>query len=199
MTNKSSQTTYLLIGLVLVGLTAGIGFTVANQMQTSPPAEQEPSPTAAPDMSGGLEGQLAPDFELTNAAGQKVTLAQYRGKLVFLNFWATWCEPCKEEMPSMERLYQKMQGRPFEILAVSLDNQPESAVPAFFEKTKIKVSFPVLQGDGQGIAKKKYQTTGVPESFIIGADGKVVKHVIGSYEWDSEQIIEYFETLMKES
>ncbi|NCP78775.1 MAG: TlpA family protein disulfide reductase, partial [Desulfuromonadales bacterium] len=111
---------------------------------------------------------------------------------------ATWCEPCKEEMPSMERLYQKMQGRPFEILAVSLDTQPQKDIPAFFEKTKIKLSFPILQGQGQEIAKQKYQTTGVPESFIIGADGKVIKHVIGSYEWDSAQIIDYFETLMKE-
>ena len=198
MTTKSSQTKYILIGVILLGLATVIGFAISDQMQTAPPTEQATAPTAAPDMNGGLEGQMAPDFELTNASGQKVTLAQYRGKLIFLNFWATWCEPCKEEMPSMERLYQKMQGRPFEILAVSLDTQPQKDIPAFFEKTKIKLSFPILQGQGQEIAKQKYQTTGVPESFIIGADGKVIKHVIGSYEWDSAQIIDYFETLMKE-
>ncbi len=198
MTNKSSQTSYILIGLVLLVLITGIGFAISDQMQTGPPGEQSASATPAPDMSGGLEGKMAPDFELSNAAGQKVTLAQYRGKVVFLNFWATWCEPCKEEMPSMERLYQKMKGRPFEILAVSLDTKAESVVPAFFEKTKISLSFPILTGQGQEIAKQKYQTTGVPESFIIDADGKVIKHVIGSYEWDSAQIMDYFETLIKE-
>lgn len=183
--------------------------TVAPDPATMPseqPAEQpaaQPSAAAsetAAEDSGSLEGREAPAFELKNMQGQTVKLADYRGKVVFLNFWATWCEPCKKELPSMVRLYEKMKGRPFEILAVSLDTSPPpaKAVPDFISRTKIQMGFPILaDASDKPISKTLYHTTGVPESFIIGPDGKVIKHAIGSYEWDNPQIVDYFETLLK--
>lgn len=145
----------------------------------------------------GLEGQMAPDFTLKNLQGQPVKLSDYKGKVVFLNFWATWCDPCKEEMPAMQRLRQKLDGKPFEILAVSLDKNPVQAVPAFEKKTGLTLNFPVLQDSDQSLAKNSYHTTGVPESFLIDGEGKVVKHVIGSFEWDSPQITQFFEDLIQ--
>ena len=145
----------------------------------------------------GLEGQMAPDFTLKNLQGEPVKLSDYKGKVVFLNFWATWCDPYKEEMPAMQRLRQKLDGKPFEILAVSLDKNPVQAVPAFEKKTGLTLNFPVLQDSDQSLAKNSYHTTGVPESFLIDGEGKVVKHVIGSFEWDSPQITQFFEDLIQ--
>lgn len=161
---------------------------------------QATPPTASPyPQSGSLEGQQAPSFTLQRLDGHSVSLSQYKGKVVFLNFWATWCEPCKEEMPSMQRLYQKLQGKPFEILAVSLDQGGKSAIDTFLAKTHPPITFPILQDPQQQVAKKLYRTTGVPESFVISMDGRVLKHVIGSYAWDSPQITQYFEKLLVQS
>lgn len=184
--------------VVLLGLLVAFAFTISSRVETGSPDATQPAKNQEQQVDGNLENKPAPAFSLKNLKGETVSLADYQGQLVFINFWATWCEPCKEEMPSMQRLRAKMQGRPFEILAISLDKDPVSAVPQFTEKYKLELNFPVLQDPEQEIAKKHYRTTGVPESFIVGADGKVIKHVIGSYEWDSEAIVNYFEELLKE-
>lgn len=193
---------YLIISTMLLGLGAVFALSISeklgsNSSEDTIKADSENNLEAVETAS--LEGRQAPGFNLSNLQGEPVNLADYRGKIVFLNFWATWCEPCKEEMPSMQRLYAKMQGRPFEILAISLDVDPLQAVPIFLEQTHFKIDFPILQDTEQLASKNLYKTTGVPESFIIGADGKVLKHVIGSYEWDSEPIVEYFEKLFQDA
>lgn len=191
---KSRSPVALAIGaaLLVVGALAfwGISSSIPAQNDTASNTE------AAADMEFGLEGKAAPAFSLKNLAGETVQLSDYKGKVVFLNFWATWCEPCKAEMPAMQRLRQKLEGKPFEILAVSLDSNPIDAVPAFEKKTGLTLNFPVLQDPEQALAKNSYRTTGVPESFLIDGNGKVVKHVIGSFEWDSPQITKYFEDLI---
>lgn len=194
--STSQKMTYLILALVFLGLGAVFALTISKQLQGSSETATQ-SPPDQPPADGNLEGQAAPGFQLSNLQGQTVKLSDYQGKIVFLNFWATWCEPCKEEMPSMQRLREKMANRPFEILAVSLDPNPATEVPAFESKNKLKLNFPVLQDPEQNTAKNLYRTTGVPESFIIGADGKVIKHVIGAYEWDNAQIMAYFEDLLK--
>ncbi|MGV3525696.1 MAG: TlpA disulfide reductase family protein [Candidatus Sericytochromatia bacterium] len=195
--SNSQKMTYLILGLAFLGLGAVFALTISQQLQGSSSKPEQVSASAQPPADGNLEGQKAPDFALKNLQGQSVKLSDYQGKIVFLNFWATWCEPCKEEMPSMQRLRAKMANRPFEILAVSLDPNPTSEVPAFESSNKLTLNFPVLQDPEQNTAKNLYRTTGVPESFIIGADGKVIKHVIGAYEWDNAQIMAYFEDLLK--
>lgn len=190
---------YVIISLVLLGLAAAFAVSISGKLNTNAPVtEAESGSRSESNEIASLEGRQAPDFNLLDLQGKPVSLADYRGKVIFLNFWATWCEPCKEEMPSMQRLYTKMQGRPFEILAISLDLEPLKAVPAFLEKTKFDVRFPIIQDTEQLASKTLYKTTGVPESFIIGADGKVLKHIIGSYEWDSEPIVDYFEKLFQD-
>ena len=140
------------------------------------------------------KGRPAPNFSLPDLDGQMVGLADYRGKVVLLNIWATWCPPCVEEMPSMEKLYQEMKGEGFEILAVSIDESGTQDVLPFMKKHKL--SFPALI-DSKGTLKDLYQTTGVPESFIIDKDGILVEKIIGPRDWAVPEAIGFFRNLIR--
>ncbi|MEL6187650.1 MAG: TlpA disulfide reductase family protein [Myxococcota bacterium] len=120
------------------------------------------------------------DFELETMDGQRVRLSSLRDKTVFLNFWATWCPPCVEEMPSLRRLYGKLQEREdFVFLAVSTDDAwPE--VKKFFEAEPAQ--FPVLL-DAKGEIARKWGTTKFPETYVIH-QGEVVGHIVGPRDWD---------------
>jgi peroxiredoxin len=142
------------------------------------------------------KGVSAPDFALPDLDGKMVSLDGYRGKVVFLNIWATWCPPCVEEMPSMEKLYQALKGEDFEILAVSVDVSGVEAVTPFMKKNKL--SFPALT-DTKGSIKNLYQTTGIPESFIIGKDGIIVEKIIGPRDWATPNAIRYFRNLIQKN
>lgn len=135
-------------------------------------------------------GDAAPRFHATDLrTGRPTTLADYRGKVVLLNVWATWCPPCRVEMPSMQRLHQKLAGTDFRIAAVSVDgdafhlegSQDSAGIMAF--ATGMGLTFDILH-DPSGAIRSSYQTTGVPESFLIDRDGIIVKKVIGAAEWD---------------
>jgi len=127
-------------------------------------------------------GSRAPAFSAVNVrTGRPASLADYRGKVVLLNIWATWCQPCRVEMPSMERLHQKFGGKDFDVVAVSIDEGDASAVTKFAQE--LGVTFDILH-DRAGAIQRIYQTTGVPESFVIDRDGIIVKKVIGAAEWD---------------
>ncbi len=127
----------------------------------------------------------APDFTVRDLEGKKVSLSDFRGRLVFLNFWATWCPPCQEEMPSIERLYQSMKGKPFQILAVSVDN--DAGVVGRFRKSR-GYTFPMFIDDQQKAAAL-YQTTGVPETFIISPKGIILYKIIGPEDWSSGKML----------
>jgi thiol-disulfide isomerase/thioredoxin len=123
-----------------------------------------------------------------------IRLSDYRSKVVLVNIWATWCPSCVEEMPSMERLYQKLKGKDFEILAVSIDSLGAKIVTPFIKKYKL--TFPVLI-DSQGTVRIIYRTTGVPETFIIDKDGRLVKKIIGALDWTNPGVLRYFQTLIQ--
>lgn len=140
------------------------------------------------------KGVTAPNFKLPDLDGNIVSLAGYRGKVVFLNIWATWCAPCVTEMPSMEKLHQELKNEDFEILAVSIDESGAEAVRPFMEKYKL--SFRALV-DPEGSIKNVYRTTGVPETFIIDKDGKIAEEVIGPRDWTAPGAIRYFRSLIR--
>jgi len=149
-------------------------------------------------------GARAPEFTFTDLDSRPVSLSDFRGKVVLVNVWATWCAPCRAEMPSMERLYQAMAGRDFEILAVSIDRpegqQDSSGNPGGNLRTFVEgmgLTFPILH-DPAGRIQLLYQTTGVPESFLIGKDGTIYRKVIGAVEWDYPQWMELVERLVVE-
>lgn len=140
------------------------------------------------------KGVSAPNLTLPDLGGKMINLSDYKGKVVLLNIWATWCPPCVEEMPSMEKLHQTLKGEDFEILAVSIDAEGAKVVSPFMEKHKL--SFTALV-DTQGTAKTSYQTTGVPESFIIDKDGSIVEKIIGPRDWAAPSVIRYFRNLIQ--
>ena len=139
-------------------------------------------------------GQPAPDFTFPGLNGKMVSLSDYRGHVVLVNVWATWCPPCVDEMPSMERLYRELKGENFEILAVSIDALGEKVVAPFMKKYNL--SFPALM-DPDGAIKTLYHTTGVPESFIVDQKGILIKQIIGPRDWAKPGIIGFFRNLLQ--
>lgn len=133
-----------------------------------------------------LEGEIAPDFTLSDLNGKPVKLSDYKGKIVFLNFWATWCKPCEEEMPSMQELHIALKDKDFQILAVSIDSGDKNTVESFVKKYEL--TFQVLH-DKNGKIKEIYKTTGVPETFIIDQKGVIAEKVIGPRDWSKQSNI----------
>lgn len=138
-------------------------------------------------------GKPAPVFELKDADGNLWKLSDLRGKVVFLNFWATWCTTCKAEMPYKEMLFQKMQGRPFQMLGILFRDSP-SNLPAY--KMKLPVSAPTLIGiDNE--AAKLYGITGVPETFIIDKNGIIREKRVGPGEWTTPENLAMIEKYLQ--
>jgi cytochrome c biogenesis protein CcmG, thiol:disulfide interchange protein DsbE len=137
-----------------------------------------------PDASAIEVGKRAPDFRVVNlGTGDSVSLhRQYAGKVTLVNIWATWCVPCKVEMPSMEKLYLERAPKGFAIAAVSIDEGSPEEVRAFARD--LDLSFDILH-DRSNRVSQLYQTTGVPESFLLDRHGVLVKRVIGAHDWDS--------------
>lgn len=124
----------------------------------------------------------APSFTAIRvASGDTVSLEAYRGEVVLLNIWATWCAPCEAEMPSMQRLYEEFAPLGLKIVAVSVDDAGPEHVRRWVEARGL--TFEILQ-DRAGRIERAYQTSGVPESFVIDRRGTIVKKVIGPAEWD---------------
>lgn len=137
-----------------------------------------------PENTGVEIGRKAPDFRLVDlATGDSVSLRTLaKGEVTLVNIWATWCEPCKEEMPAMQRTFAELAPRGFRIIAVSIDNGDGAPVKAFAQG--LGITFDILQ-DRSGNIQQVYQTTGVPESFLLDRDGSIVKRVIGAHDWSS--------------
>jgi len=139
-------------------------------------------------------GIPAPDFTVPDINGKMVSLSDFRGNVVLVNIWATWCPPCVDEMPSMEMLYQKMKGKNFEILAVGIDSLGLEAVAPFMKKYNL--TFPALI-DSAGTIGKTYGITGVPESFVVDKDGILVKKIIGPLDWATPEVLRFLHTLIE--
>ena len=128
-------------------------------------------------------GSQAPAFGATNLrTGRASGLADYEGRVILLNIWATWCQPCRVEMPAIERLSRQLDSTDFRVVAVSVDVSDSTTVNAFVKE--MGLSFDILHDPTQAI-QRRYQTTGVPESFVIDRHGVIVKKVIGASSWDS--------------
>ena len=136
----------------------------------------------------------APDFTFPGLDGKMVSLSDHKGKVVLVNIWATWCPPCVDEMPSMEKLYQKFKGENFEILAVSIDEPGLKAVAPFMKKSNL--TFPALI-DSEGAIKAVYGITGIPESFIIDKQGILIKKIVGPVDWATTDVFRFFSDLIQ--
>ncbi|HEU0199783.1 MAG TPA: TlpA disulfide reductase family protein [Burkholderiaceae bacterium] len=126
----------------------------------------------------------APPIALNTLDGRPLSLADLKGRVVIVNFWATWCEPCIEEMPSLERLRARLAGQPFEILAVNYQEGPPR-IRAFLQK--VPVTFPIVR-DTDGAVARAWQARVFPRSFIVDAAGKIRYSLTGSADWDTPAI-----------
>jgi len=143
-------------------------------------------------------GTRAPDFHAVTLDTPPVqkSLADYKGQVVLINIWATWCQPCRVEIPSIERLYQTYGPRGLKVVAVSVDDPgTEPAIRAFVRD--MRMSFQVLHDPTGGI-ERAYQATGYPETVIVGKDGVIRKKIAGATDWDSEGNRRLIEHLLAE-
>jgi peroxiredoxin len=138
-------------------------------------------------------GSPAPDFSLTPlGGGEPVTLESLRGRVVLVNFWATWCKPCEEEMPAMERLYETLRDPGFELLAVSVDDG-DAEVQAF--QQRLGLTFPIFRDPDKRVSRR-FQSLRYPESWLIRPDGVIAGRFIGPRDWDAPEYAQSIRSLL---
>ena len=152
--------------LIALAVAAAALFAVATAPRTPPPLGR---------------GAQAPAFELTRLEGGTLSLGELRDRVVLVNFWATWCKPCEDEMPAMDRLYANLRDEGFELVAISVDDGREE-VERFQER--LGLAFPILLDPDKGVSQR-YQTYRFPESFLVDREGVIVERYIGPKEWDA--------------
>ena len=140
-------------------------------------------------------GYLAPRFTLRNLKGNLEGLDDHSGKVIIVNFWATWCAPCLKEMPIFETLYRRYRSKGLTLLAISLDKESSSKVQEFVDKYKL--TFPVLL-DTEGVAEKLYPSFTIPFTYVIDKQGRVAARVDGAKDWESSETFEAVEHLLKQ-
>ncbi len=140
-----------------------------------------------------IKNKKAPGFCLENVKGERVELKNFKGKVVFINFWATWCGPCKEEMPSMEALYQKFKERGFVFLAISVDYEEKKKVKEYIDKHHY--TFPVLI-DSKCLTLDLYGVKGIPTTILIDKKGRMVGSAVGPRDWKHPEIISILNQLI---
>lgn len=138
-------------------------------------------------------GKLAPSFELTDVNGKKVALSEYIGKVILVNFWATWCAPCKAEMPSLNNLFLAFKNDGFIVLSLSIDSSEKPVLSFLKDKA---MSFPVLMDKEQEVYFDLYGVLGLPTSFLIDRDGIIRDKIRGEREWDARDMKEKVEKLL---
>jgi peroxiredoxin len=149
---------------------------------------------AAPQTLPSFLGSAAPTFELADTEGRTHRLADYRGQVVVLNFWATWCPPCREEMPAMERLHQLVAEENIAVIAVNVGENEDTI---FLFTADYPVSFPLLM-DQEGRVVRDYPVIGLPTTYVIDPGGIIRHRAVGTREWDDPQLVDELRELLKE-
>ncbi|MCP9446675.1 MAG: TlpA family protein disulfide reductase [Nitrospira sp.] len=178
-----------------VPLLTGVMVALSMHSAFAPDATAMPSLWAQDDERNVVRiGDQAPDFYLQDLHGETIRLSQFRGKVVLLNFWATWCGPCRIEMPALEQLYQRFGRKDFEILAISTDPQGPT-VTRPFQREK-GVTFPILHDPDMHVGLT-YGARTLPLSVMVDRRGMVRKKIFGARDWDSPEAHDLIRILMK--
>jgi peroxiredoxin len=153
-------------------------------------AEPLPAPTLTP-----VPGKpVAKDFTLTDVNGKTHRLHDYRGKVVLINFWATWCPPCRREIPAMQRMWDKLKSDDFVLLAVDM-GEDEETVFGFTFATGVEITFPVLL-DLDGAITESWSVIGMPTSFVMDRNGRIIYRAVGGREWDDPKLVAEIRALL---
>lgn len=139
------------------------------------------------------KGGATPPLELKDLGGKTHRLADYRGKVVLINFWATWCEPCRDEMPSMQRLKNKLADKPFVVLAVNV-GESEARISDFLHR--LPLDFAIVR-DHSSAVMKTWRVRGLPASYVIAPDGRIRYSFTGEFEWADDNVAEALTNLMR--
>jgi peroxiredoxin len=143
----------------------------------------------------GAEPVQAPTFTLPNLQGHLVSLGDYQGRVILLNFWATWCRDCVREMPEFEKLYQAHKEKGLSVLAIALDKEGRPAVEAFLQDEHLELTYPILLDQEEQVARR-YRLSWVPVTVVIGRDGQVIETILGARPWGSEEVMTSIEKLL---
>ncbi len=181
---KSRQILWLII-LVLVFLGGGYLYFTKDSLLEPNSAHDFPNPILK-------IGSLAPNLMVKDVEGKEHKLSDFKGKVVLINFWASWCPPCLIEMPSLASAYQKFKEKGFEILAINLDDKVENAID--FAK-KEKIPFKIFL-DPSGKSAQDFLVYGLPYTVLLDREGKVRYKVFGGYEWDKGKQLERIQSLL---
>ena len=141
------------------------------------------------------KGGATPSLVLKDGKGREHDLASYRGKLVLVNFWATWCEPCREEMPSLEELQERYKGRPLVVLTVNME-ESDAKVARFMDATLLQGDSLTVLYDRFGLIAKAWKARLLPVTFLVGADGRIRASLLGSADWRSPEVIAQIDSLL---
>ncbi|GKS57283.1 hypothetical protein YTPLAS18_08100 [Nitrospira sp.] len=179
-------------GLVLAGVLIQ---TVSNAEQVGQATSRHTETVISVARTVPSLGDPAPDFRLKNLSGETITLDHYRGVVIMVNFWATWCGPCRVEMPAMEELYRTFLRKDFEILAVSTDAQGMAVTRPFTKE--FGLTFPVLH-DADYQVGLAYGARTLPMTFLLDRQGVVRHRVYGARDWHSPAAVQLIQTLIKE-
>lgn len=149
-------------------------------------------PLFADQSMTAIPGKVAaPDFELIDTEGNTHRLSDYRGKTVIINFWTTWCPPCREEIPSMNRAYEALAGENVEILAINMGEDEDTI---FIFTADYPADFPLLLDRG-GVVIAEWPVKGLPTTYVVAPDGSIAYRAIGGREWDDPAFLEQIRAL----
>jgi thiol-disulfide isomerase/thioredoxin len=138
-----------------------------------------------------------PELQFENGQGEGMSLADFRGKVVLLNIWATWCAPCRREMPTLERLQAELGGPDFEVVALSLDRKGLSVVQEFYAELGLE-TLPIYV-DASGEAQRALSVLGLPTTLLLDRDGNEIGRLLGPAEWDSPEMVGFLREYLKRS
>ncbi len=140
-----------------------------------------------------FSGKTAPDFSLKSLDGKVYRLSDLKGKVVVLNFWASWCPDCLEEMPSLQKAYNSLNKDGLVVLGISIDRKREKVSELV---RKLKITYPILLDSKGEVFIKKYTVIGLPSTFIIDKNGEISERIIGRYDFNSDGFIEKIQRLL---
>ena len=184
-----------------IGLVALAAGGLGSYWSMRPASQSEPVDAAAPGPRAFVfrlhdAPRALPELAFEDGEGGKRSLAQYRGKVVLLNIWATWCAPCREEMPALDRLQQKLGGPGFEVLALSIDSAGAPAVKRFYEETGVRSL--AIYIDPSMRATATLAAVGVPTTLLIDRQGRELGRRTGPAEWDGAEVVRTIEEHLKD-
>lgn len=168
----------------MLGMGLFLGLIACGQTSSPATADKVKAGAGSTEEVAPRLGYRPPNFTLQDLQGRTVELGSFRGKVIFINFWATWCVPCRAEMPAMERLYQDFKDKDFVMLAISEDLEGRSVVVPFVEE--FKFTFPILL-DPDLIINDRYGVKGIPTTFLIDKTGTITHKMLGARDWTQKE------------